>query len=56
MARALQRRIIYHAGPTNSGKTYAALQVRLLPHSSAPAQAEAGADCSCAGAGHAGRQ
>ena len=27
MARALQRRIIYHAGPTNSGKTYAALQV-----------------------------
>ncbi|PSC71656.1 ATP-dependent RNA helicase mitochondrial [Micractinium conductrix] len=26
MARALQRRIIYHAGPTNSGKTYNALQ------------------------------
>ncbi len=29
MARALQRRIIYHAGPTNSGKTYSALQVTL---------------------------
>lgn len=27
MARALRRRIIYHAGPTNSGKTYQALQV-----------------------------
>ncbi|PRW56167.1 ATP-dependent RNA helicase mitochondrial [Chlorella sorokiniana] len=26
VARALQRRIIYHAGPTNSGKTYNALQ------------------------------
>jgi len=25
MARALQRRVIYHAGPTNSGKTYNAL-------------------------------
>ncbi len=30
MARALQRRIIYHAGPTNSGKTYAALQVLIF--------------------------
>ena len=27
MARSLQRRIIYHAGPTNSGKTYQALKV-----------------------------
>ena len=27
VARALERRIIYHAGPTNSGKTYEALQV-----------------------------
>ena len=27
MARALDRKIIYHAGPTNSGKTYNALQV-----------------------------
>ncbi|KAL6748021.1 hypothetical protein V8C86DRAFT_3147252 [Haematococcus lacustris] len=26
MARALRRRFIYHAGPTNSGKTYAAMQ------------------------------
>lgn len=26
MARSLRRRIIYHAGPTNSGKTYQALQ------------------------------
>ena len=25
-ARSIQRRIIYHAGPTNSGKTYHALQ------------------------------
>jgi hypothetical protein len=25
-ARALRRRIVYHAGPTNSGKTYSALQ------------------------------
>ena len=25
-ARSLQRRIIYHAGPTNSGKTYSALE------------------------------
>ena len=25
-ARALQRKIIYHAGPTNSGKTYHALE------------------------------
>ncbi len=28
VARSLQRRIIYHAGPTNSGKTYEALQAR----------------------------
>jgi hypothetical protein len=28
MARAIKRRIIYHAGPTNSGKTYQALQAR----------------------------
>lgn len=27
VARALDRKIIYHAGPTNSGKTYNALQV-----------------------------
>ena len=27
VARALERRIVYHAGPTNSGKTYEALQV-----------------------------
>lgn len=26
LARALQRRIVYHAGPTNSGKTYSALE------------------------------
>ena len=25
-ARALDRKIVYHAGPTNSGKTYAALE------------------------------
>ena len=25
MARALQRRLVYHMGPTNSGKTYNAL-------------------------------
>ena len=25
-ARSMQRRIIYHAGPTNSGKTYSALK------------------------------
>ncbi len=25
-ARAIQRKIIYHAGPTNSGKTYHALE------------------------------
>lgn len=31
MARALKRRIIYHAGPTNSGKTYQALQVPCHP-------------------------
>ena len=28
VARSLHRRIIYHAGPTNSGKTYQALQAR----------------------------
>lgn len=28
VARSLRRRIIYHAGPTNSGKTYQALQAR----------------------------
>ena len=28
VARAIQRRIVYHTGPTNSGKTYEALQVR----------------------------
>lgn len=33
LARAMQRRFIYHAGPTNSGKTYEALQVHTLqPH------------------------
>jgi len=26
LARGLRRRLVYHAGPTNSGKTYAALQ------------------------------
>ena len=26
VARGLQRRLVYHAGPTNSGKTYTALQ------------------------------
>ena len=26
MARAIQRRLIYHVGPTNSGKTYEALK------------------------------
>ena len=31
MARALERRIIYHSGPTNSGKTYSALQARAPP-------------------------
>lgn len=30
LAASMQRHIIYHAGPTNSGKTYSALQV-LLP-------------------------
>ena len=29
VARALQRKIIYHAGPTNSGKTYQALKVHF---------------------------
>lgn len=29
MARAMRRRIVYHAGPTNSGKTYQALQASL---------------------------
>ena len=31
VARAIQRRIVYHTGPTNSGKTYEALQARR-PH------------------------
>ena len=31
IARSLKRKFIYHAGPTNSGKTYTALQV-LRPH------------------------
>ena len=26
-ARSLPRKVVYHAGPTNSGKTYNALQV-----------------------------
>jgi hypothetical protein len=30
LARAMKRRVICHVGPTNSGKTYAALQVVLL--------------------------
>ena len=25
-ARSIQRKIVYHAGPTNSGKTYSALK------------------------------
>ena len=29
VARSLKRKFIYHAGPTNSGKTYTALQVFL---------------------------
>lgn len=29
VARSLKRNFIYHAGPTNSGKTYNALQARL---------------------------
>lgn len=29
-ARSMSRRFIYHAGPTNSGKTFSALQVRLF--------------------------
>ncbi len=32
MARALQRRLVYHKGPTNSGKTYNALRaMRAAP-------------------------
>ena len=32
VARALQRRLVYHMGPTNSGKTYNALQaMRAAP-------------------------
>jgi ATP-dependent RNA helicase SUPV3L1/SUV3 len=34
-ARALRRRIIFHAGPTNSGKTYRALQALKRAHSGA---------------------
>lgn len=30
VARAIRRRIVYHTGPTNSGKTYEALQARHL--------------------------
>ena len=41
-ARSLPRRIIYHAGPTNSGKTYNALQVLSLPASACPS---GGAGC-----------
>lgn len=33
LARSLRRRIIYHAGPTNSGKTYNALQALKNAHS-----------------------
>ncbi len=32
-ARAMQRRVIYHAGPTNSGKTYSALMALKLAES-----------------------
>ena len=37
MARALERRLIYHMGPTNSGKTYNALQAmcKCVTHSHA---------------------
>jgi hypothetical protein len=28
LANSMSRKVYYHAGPTNSGKTYAALQVR----------------------------
>ena len=31
LATSMRRRVIYHAGPTNSGKTYTALQVRAAP-------------------------
>lgn len=34
-ARAIKRRIIFHAGPTNSGKTYRALQALKNAHSGA---------------------
>lgn len=33
MARALQRRLVYHMGPTNSGKTYNALQAMCAAES-----------------------
>ena len=33
LARAMKRRIIFHAGPTNSGKTYHALQALREAHS-----------------------
>ena len=32
-ARAIQRKIIFHAGPTNSGKTYHAIQRYLAAKS-----------------------
>lgn len=32
-ARAIERKIIFHAGPTNSGKTYHALQRFLMSKS-----------------------
>ena len=32
-ARQLKRRIVMHVGPTNSGKTYSALQSFLKAHS-----------------------
>lgn len=35
VARSLKRKFIYHAGPTNSGKTFTALEAsfRALRHS-----------------------
>jgi len=33
LARSMQRKIIYHAGPTNSGKTYQALSAFLAAES-----------------------
>lgn len=31
-ARSIPRKVVYHAGPTNSGKTYNALQARPTLH------------------------